>query len=122
MQEMLYPTSHLKSMGLGKVCALLTDGRFSGGTSGLSIGHASPEAADGGDIALVQNGDMIDINIPERTISLVISEQEMDARRANMLAKGDMAYKPVRDRKVSKSLQFYAKSVSSAADGAVRKL
>lgn len=122
MQEMLYPTSHLKSMGLGKVCALLTDGRFSGGTSGLSIGHVSPEAADGGDIALVQNGDMIDINIPERTISLVISEQEMDARRANMLAKGDMAYKPVRDRKVSKSLQFYAKSVSSAADGAVRKL
>lgn len=122
MQEMLYPTSHLKSMGLGKVCALLTDGRFSGGTSGLSIGHASPEAADGGDIALVQDGDMIDINIPERKISLEISDAEMDARRQAMLAKGDMAYKPTRNRKVSKALQYYAKSVSSAADGAVRKL
>ena len=122
MQEMLYPTSHLKSMGLGKVCALLTDGRFSGGTSGLSIGHVSPEAADGGDIALVEDGDMIDIDIPARKISLEISDSEMDARRAKMLAKGDMAYKPSRDRKVSKSLQFYAKSVSSAADGAVRRL
>ena len=122
MQEMLYPTSHLKSMGLGKVCALLTDGRFSGGTSGLSIGHASPEAADGGDIALVEDGDMIDINIPERKISLEISDAEMDARRQKMLAKGDMAYKPTRDRVVSKALQYYAKSVSSAADGAVRKL
>ena len=122
MQEMLYPTSHLKSMGLGKVCALLTDGRFSGGTSGLSIGHASPEAADGGDIALVEDGDMIDINIPERTISLEISEAEMDARREKMKAKGDMAYKPNRDRKVSKALQSYAKSVSSAADGAVRRI
>ena len=122
MQEMLYPTSHLKSMGLGKVCALLTDGRFSGGTSGLSIGHASPEAADGGDIALVEDGDMIDIDIPNRKISLVISDAEMDARRQKMLAKGDMAYKPTRNRKVSKALQFYAKSVSSAADGAVRKL
>lgn len=122
MQEMLYPTSHLKSMGLGKVCALLTDGRFSGGTSGLSIGHASPEAADGGDIALVENGDMINIDIPARTISLEISDAEMDARREKMKAKGDLAYKPVRDRKVSKALQSYAKSVSSAADGAVRKL
>ena len=122
MQEMLYPTSHLKSMGLGKVCALLTDGRFSGGTSGLSIGHASPEAADGGDIALVEDGDMIDINIPERKMSLEISDAEMDARRQKMLAKGDMAYKPTRDRVVSKALQYYAKSVSSAADGAVRKL
>ena len=122
MQEMLYPTSHLKSMGLGKVCALLTDGRFSGGTSGLSIGHASPEAADGGDIALVEDGDMIDINIPDRKISLEISDAEMDARRQKMLAKGDMAYKPTRDRVVSKALQYYAKSVSSAADGAVRKL
>ncbi|MBQ2721550.1 MAG: dihydroxy-acid dehydratase, partial [Opitutales bacterium] len=119
MQEMLYPTSHLKSMGLGKVCALLTDGRFSGGTSGLSIGHASPEAADGGDIALVEDGDMIDINIPDRKISLEISDAEMDARRQKMLAKGDMAYKPTRDRVVSKALQYYAKSVSSAADGAV---
>ncbi len=122
MQEMLYPTSHLKSMGLGKVCALLTDGRFSGGTSGLSIGHASPEAADGGDIALVEDGDIISIDIPARTISLEISDAEMDSRRQKMKAKGDMAYKPKRDRKISKALQFYAKSVSSAADGAVRRL
>lgn len=122
MQEMLYPTSHLKSMGLGKACALLTDGRFSGGTSGLSIGHASPEAADGGDIALIRDGDFINIDIPNRTINLEISDAELSERRNEMLAKGDMAYKPVRDRIVSKSLQFYAKSVSSAADGAVRKL
>ena len=122
MQEMLYPTSHLKSMGLGKVCALLTDGRFSGGTSGLSIGHASPEAADGGDIALIEDGDMIDINIPERSISLMISDAELSERRKKMLAKGKDAYKPVRDRIGPKSLQFYARSVSSAADGAVRKL
>ena len=122
MQEMLYPTSHLKSMGLGKVCALLTDGRFSGGTSGLSIGHASPEAADGGDIALVREGDMIDIDIPNRKISLEISEAELADRRAKMQAKGRDAYKPKRDRVVSKALQYYAKSVSSAADGAVRRL
>ena len=122
MQEMLYPMSHLKSMGLGKVCALLTDGRFSGGTSGLSIGHASPEAADGGDIALIKNGDFINIDIPARKIELEISESELAARRAKMLAKGENAYKPVRDRKVSKALQFYAKNVSSAADGAVRRL
>lgn len=122
MQEMLYPTSHLKSMGLGKVCALLTDGRFSGGTSGLSIGHASPEAADGGDIALIENGDFINIDIPARKIELEISESELAARRAKMLAKGENAYKPVRDRKVSRALQFYAKNVSSAADGAVRRL
>jgi dihydroxy-acid dehydratase len=101
---------------------LLTDGRFSGGTSGLSIGHASPEAADGGDIALVENGDIIDIDIPNRTISLAISDEELNERRAKMQAKGKDAYKPVRDRKVSKSLQFYAQSVSSAADGAVRKI
>ena len=122
MQEMLYPTSHLKSMGLGKVCALLTDGRFSGGTSGLSIGHASPEAADGGDIALVEDGDSILIDIPNRVISLEIPESELSARREKMIAKGDGAYKPKRDRKISKSLQFYARSVSSAADGAVRRL
>jgi len=109
-------------MGLGKVCALLTDGRFSGGTSGLSIGHASPEAADGGDIALIENGDFINIDIPARKIELEISESELAARRAKMLAKGENAYKPVRDRKVSKALQFYAKNVSSAADGAVRRL
>ncbi|MFI3291830.1 MAG: dihydroxy-acid dehydratase [Opitutales bacterium] len=122
MQEMLYPTSHLKSMGLGKLCALLTDGRFSGGTSGLSIGHASPEAAAGGDIALVEDGDFIDIDIANRTISLDITTEALDARRSAMLARGSDAYKPKRDRQVSKSLQFYAKSVSSAADGAVRKL
>ena len=122
MQEMLYPTSHLKSMGLGKVCALLTDGRFSGGTSGLSIGHASPEAADGGDIALIENGDMIDIDIPNRTLNLVISDAELSARREKMQAKGKDAYKPVRDRVVSKALQYYVKSVSSAADGAVRRI
>ena len=122
MQEMLYPTSHLKSMGLGKVCALLTDGRFSGGTSGLSIGHASPEAADGGDIALIRDGDTIEIDIPARSISLAVSEEELAARRRAELAKGEAAYKPVRDRKVSKSLQFYARNVSSAADGAVRRL
>ena len=109
-------------MGLGKVCALLTDGRFSGGTSGLSIGHASPEAADGGDIALIENGDMIDIDIPNRTLNLVISDAELSARREKMQAKGKDAYKPVRDRVVSKALQYYAKSVSSAADGAVRRI
>ncbi len=119
MQEMLYPTTFLKSMGLGKLCALLTDGRFSGGTSGLSIGHASPEAADGGDIALIRDGDTIDIDIPGRSISLVVSEGEMDARRAEMKERG---YVPVRDRKVSKSLLFYARNVASAADGAVRVL
>ena len=119
MQEMLYPTSFLKSMGLGKLCALLTDGRFSGGTSGLSIGHASPEAADGGDIALIENGDFIDIDIPNRTIELVISKEEMDKRRAEKQKQG---YKPKRDRVVSKALQFYASCVSSAADGAVRVL
>ena len=117
MQEMLYPTTFLKSMGLGKLCALLTDGRFSGGTSGLSIGHASPEAADGGDIALIKNGDMIDIDIPNRAISLLISEEEMDARRQSMKKDG---YLPKRDRVVSKALQFYARNVSSAANGAVR--
>ena len=117
MQEMLYPTTFLKSMGLGKLCALLTDGRFSGGTSGLSIGHASPEAADGGDIALIKNGDMIDIDIPNRSISLLISEEEMNARREAMKKEG---YLPKRDRVVSKALQFYARNVSSAANGAVR--
>lgn len=117
MQEMLYPTTFLKSMGLGKLCALLTDGRFSGGTSGLSIGHVSPEAADGGDIALIKNGDMIDIDIPNRSISLLISEDEMNARREAMKKEG---YLPKRDRVVSKALQFYARNVSSAANGAVR--
>ena len=88
MQEMLYPTTYLKSMGLGKACALLTDGRFSGGTSGLSIGHVSPEAADGGTIALVEQGDIIHINIPTREITLAVPETELEARRAAMVAKG----------------------------------
>jgi dihydroxy-acid dehydratase len=122
MQEMLYPTSYLKSKGLGKDCALLTDGRFSGGTSGLSIGHASPEAAEGGNIGLVQEGDTIEIDIPNRTINLAITDAEMDARRAAMEAKGADAWKPTekRTRVVSKALQAYAALTTSAARGAVR--
>ena len=124
MQEMLYPTSYLKSKGLGKVCALLTDGRFSGGTSGLSIGHASPEAAEGGAIGLVQEGDIIQIDIPNRTISLALSDAELDKRRAAMNAKGDKAWKPteVRERKVSKALRAYVAMATSADKGAVRKV
>jgi dihydroxy-acid dehydratase len=121
MQEMLYPTSYLKSMGLGKACALLTDGRFSGGTSGLSIGHASPEAADGGAIGLVNEGDKIEIDIPNRRIHLAISDDELAARRAAMEAKGDAAWKPEgRDRVVSAALQAYALMTTSADKGAVR--
>ncbi len=122
MQEMLYPTSYLKSKGLGKECALLTDGRFSGGTSGLSIGHVSPEAAEGGNIGLVQEGDTIEIDIPNRTINLSITDAEMDARRAAMEAKGADAWKPTekRTRVVSKALQAYAALTTSAARGAVR--
>ena len=122
MQEMLYPTSYLKSKGLGKACALLTDGRFSGGTSGLSIGHASPEAAEGGNIGLVEAGDRIRIDIPDRTIELLISDAEMDARRAKMEAKGKDAWKPTapRARKVSAALRAYAAMATSAAKGAVR--
>ena len=121
MQEMLYPTSYLKSMGLGKACALVTDGRFSGGTSGLSIGHVSPEAAAGGAIGLVHEGDMVDIDIPKRTISLRVSEAEMAARRAAQDAAG---WKPamVRSRKVSQALRAYALFASSADTGAVRVL
>ena len=121
MQEMLYPTSYLKSMGLGKACALLTDGRFSGGTSGLSIGHVSPEAAAGGTIGLVREGDMIDIDIPKRTISLRVSDAELTARRAAQDAAG---WKPVkvRSRKVSQALRAYALFASSADTGAVRVL
>ncbi len=124
MQEMLYPTSYLKSMGLGKECALLTDGRFSGGTSGLSIGHASPEAAEGGAIALIEEGDTIIIDIPERTINLDISNAELDARRAAMNAKGDAAWQPaeVRKRKVTKALKAYAAMTTSADKGAVRQI
>ena len=122
MQEMLYPTSYLKSKGLGKACALLTDGRFSGGTSGLSIGHVSPEAASGGAIALVQEGDRIEIDIPNRSINLAISEAELAQRRAAMQAKGKQAWKPVaeRPRKVSVALRAYAAMVTSADMGAVR--
>ncbi|HZJ81675.1 MAG TPA: dihydroxy-acid dehydratase [Guyparkeria sp.] len=123
MQEMLYPTSYLKSKGLGKDCALLTDGRFSGGTSGLSIGHASPEAAAGGDIALVEEGDTIVIDIPERTIHLDISDAELGERREKMTERGDAAYKPVnRQRHVSQALKAYAALTTSASLGAVRDL
>ena len=123
MQEMLYPTSYLKSKGLGKECALITDGRFSGGTSGLSIGHVSPEAGEGGAIALIQDGDMIDIDIPGRTISLRISGDEMAARRAVEDARGDAAFTPKnRKRVVSKALQAYAAFTTSAARGAVREI
>jgi len=121
MQEMLYPTSYLKSKGLGKACALITDGRFSGGTSGLSIGHASPEAAEGGAIGLVEEGDTIDIDIPNRTISLSITDDEMDARRTKMEAKGDDAWMPApRPRHVTEALRAYAAMATSAAKGAVR--
>jgi len=124
MQEMLYPTSYLKSKGLGKACALITDGRFSGGTSGLSIGHCSPEAAEGGTIGLVETGDMIDIDIPNRTINLRVSDAVLAERRKAMEAKGKDAWKPVapRKRKVSSALKAYALFASSAAKGAVRVL
>ncbi len=123
MQEMLYPTSYLKSKGLGKACALVTDGRFSGGTSGLSIGHCSPEAAEGGNIGLVEEGDIIEIDIPNRSIRVVISDEELASRRAAMEEKGDMAWKPLnRDRYVSQALQAYAALTTSAAQGAVRDL
>ncbi|QQG64563.1 dihydroxy-acid dehydratase [Desulfobulbus oligotrophicus] len=122
MQEMLYPTSYLKSRHLGAACALVTDGRFSGGTSGLSIGHVSPEAAAGGAIGLVRNGDRIDINIPERSISLLISEEEMLARRREEEARGNLAFTPDRTRTVSTALQAYARFAASADRGAVRIL
>ena len=121
MQEMLYPTSYLKSMQLDKHCALITDGRFSGGTSGLSIGHVSPEAAGGGAIALIRNNDKIAIDITERSINLVISDEELQKRRDEEEAKGAKAWKPAtRVRNVSKALKAYASLVSSADMGAVR--
>ncbi|PRZ01228.1 dihydroxy-acid dehydratase [Marinilabilia salmonicolor] len=123
MQEMLYPTSYIKSRHLGKECALVTDGRFSGGTSGLSIGHVSPEAAAGGEIALVETGDKIVIDIPGRSINVEISEAEMEERRQKEMAKGDKAFKPgPRERQVSKALKAYASMVSSADKGAVRMI
>ncbi|MGR7923150.1 dihydroxy-acid dehydratase [Zobellella denitrificans] len=121
MQEMLYPTTYLKSMGLGTKCALITDGRFSGGTSGLSIGHVSPEAANGGTIALVQDGDIIDIDIPGRSIVLDVPEAELAARRTAMEARGDQAWRPEnREREVSFALRAYASLATSADKGAVR--
>jgi dihydroxy-acid dehydratase len=123
MQEMLYPTSYLKSKGLGKSCALITDGRFSGGTSGLSIGHCSPEAAEGGNIGLVEEGDQIEIDIPSRLIRAVISEDTFNARREAMAERGAEAWQPQsRDRVVSKALKAYAALTTSAAHGAVRDL
>jgi dihydroxy-acid dehydratase len=121
MQEMLYPTSYLKSKGLGKACALITDGRFSGGSSGLSIGHISPEAAEGGLIGLVEEGDTIELDIPGRKINLAVPEAELERRRAAMVAKGKAAWKPApRKRAVSTALKSYAAFASSAARGAVR--
>ena len=122
MQEMLYPTSYLKSRHLGAACALITDGRFSGGTSGLSIGHVSPEAASGGPIALVRDGDRIDIDIPARSITLAVSEEELTNRRQQEEARGALAFTPQRDRAVSKALQAYARFAASADKGAVREL
>ena len=121
MQEMLYPTAYLKSKGLGKVCALLTDGRFSGGTSGLSIGHVSPEAAAGGAIALVEEGDTIVIDIPNRSITLAVSDEEMTRRHTQMVSRGKLAWKPRdRDREISVALRAYAAMTTSADKGAVR--
>jgi dihydroxy-acid dehydratase len=121
MQEMLYPTSYIKSKGLGKACALLTDGRFSGGTSGLSIGHASPEAAEGGAIGLVEEGDTIEIDIPNRSIRVALPDEELASRRTVMDAKGAKAWKPVnRERVVTAALRAYAALTTSASTGAVR--
>jgi len=123
MQEMLYPTSYIKSRNLGKECALITDGRFSGGTSGLSIGHISPEAAEGGAIGLIRDGDIIEFDIPNRTIHLAVSDDELASRRAAMDARGADAWKPVgRDRTVSPALQAYAAMTTSADRGAVRDI
>lgn len=124
MQEMLYPTSYLKSMGLGTACALITDGRFSGGTSGLSIGHVSPEAASGGAIALIKNGDIIEVDIPNRIIRAEISEEEMEKRRAAMESLGEKAWQPteIRHRVVTKALKAYGLMATSADKGAVRQI
>jgi len=123
MQEMLYPTSYIKSKHLGKECALITDGRFSGGTSGLSIGHISPEAASGGAIGLVRDGDIIDINIPERTINVNLSDSQLAERRAQELNRGKDAFTPTgRNREISKALRAYAAMVTSADKGGVREL
>jgi dihydroxy-acid dehydratase len=121
MQEMLYPTSYLKSKGLGKACALVTDGRFSGGSSGLSIGHVSPEAAEGGLIGLVEEGDRIEFDIPNRKVHLAVDDAELERRRVAMNARGDKAWKPgPRKRQVTMALRAYAAHTTSAALGAVR--
>jgi len=120
MQEMLYPTSYIKARHLGKECALITDGRFSGGTSGLSIGHISPEAAAGGEIALVRDGDIIEIDIPNRSIQVRLTDGELAERRREEETKGKDAFKPVRERKISNALKLYAHFVSSADKGGVR--
>jgi dihydroxy-acid dehydratase len=122
MQEMLYPTSYLKSKGLGKACALITDGRFSGGTSGLSIGHVSPEAAAGGAIGLIEEGDAITISIPKRHIEIAIAEATLEARREAMNGRGATSWKPNRAREVTTALQAYAALTTSADRGGVRKL
>ena len=123
MQEMLYPTSYLKSKGLGKACALITDGRFSGGTSGLSIGHVSPEAAEGGVIGLIENGDQIAIDIPARRIEVLLDDDTLATRRNSMLARGTAAWQPLaRQREVSAALRAYAAMTTSAAHGAVRDI
>jgi dihydroxy-acid dehydratase len=120
---MLYPTSYLKSKGLGKACALITDGRFSGGSSGLSIGHISPEAAEGGALALIQEGDRIEIDIPKRSIRLAVSDATLANRREAMHAKGERAWHPAaRKRKISVALQAYSALATSASRGAVRDL
>ena len=121
MQEMLYPTSYLKSKHLGDKCALITDGRFSGGTSGLSVGHVSPEAASHGAFALIEDGDIIEFDILARSVNLKISDEELSRRRAAMDADPN-GYKPKRDRVVSKALQLYAAHAESADKGAVRVL
>lgn len=122
MQEMLYPTSYLKSMGLGESCALITDGRFSGGSSGLSVGHISPEAAEGGLIGLVEEGDLIEIDIPQRRLHLAVAEDILAERRAAMMQKGARAWQPKRERHISTALKAYAMMTTSAAHGAVRDL
>lgn len=120
MQEMLYPTSYLKSKHLATQCALITDGRFSGGSSGLSLGHISPEAAEGGAIGLIEEGDRIEIDIPARSLRVALSDDELAARRARMEARGNDAWKPQRNRVVSRALQAYGALTTSASRGAVR--
>jgi dihydroxy-acid dehydratase len=123
MQEMLYPTSYIKSKGLGKTCALLTDGRFSGGTSGLSIGHVSPEAAAGGEIGLLKDGDLIEIDIPSRSVNVVLPQGELDKRKQKEAGRGDKAFTPAsRNRRISQALKAYARMVTSADKGAIREV